>query len=446
MDPQPLHFYEVSAVDKDGYPVENACDRVHVTVTGKGRLVGLDNGDSSDPDGYRTDTRRLFNGKLLICVKADEENAFELKIDRLTDDTDVRRIILKCDESRTLDADHKTAYVRAYVEPPEAAGHKITYRIVDDMGIDSHLATADAEKSPDASCDLVKVTAKGDGRFRLRATAGSAGQKVRAISDLEFEASGLGLAYRDPYEFVAGSTYSSSIGEAGNGNEKGFATARSERTVVIFDDLDFGPSGADSITIPIFALESDDVPLKIWEGVPGEENARLLLDTIYSKPRQWSVFIEDTWTLAHRVSGIHSISFEFDSKVHVKGFVFGRADKARMKLSAVEADAIYGDDFVRMGNAVEKIGNNVSIEFKHMDFKENGIDKITIWGRTRKESNPVHVRFFRGEEEIREVCEFQRSDDYTVMSFPMPHVTGEWDVSFIFLPGSDFDFEAFKFE
>ncbi len=461
-EPQALHFYEVSAVDKDGYPVENACDRVHVQVSGKGRLVGMDNGDSADPDGYRVDTRRLFSGKLLICVDApgikDDEisvccdgeapaaGSVNIVITRDTDDYDVRRITLKCDESRELNPDYKSVYVKAYIEPAEASKHGITYRIVDDMGITSHLAAAEVEQSPDKPFEPVRITAKGDGHFRMRATAGSYGQKVRIISDLEFDASGLGLAYRNPYEFVAGSTYSSSIGEVGSGNEKGFATARSKRTVVIFDDLDFGASGADSVTIPIFAIESDDVPLKVWEGIPGQEGAKLLLDTVYSKPRQWSVFIEDTWKLAHRVSGIHSISFEFDSKVHVKGFTFGRADKARMRLSAAEADAIYGDDFVRTDDAVEKIGNNVSIEFKHMDFGETGIDKIMLCGRTRKDSNPVHVRFFRGEEAVKEVCEFPKAEEYTEMSFPMPHMTGEWDVSFIFLPGSDFDFSSFRFE
>ena len=41
-------FVEISAEDGDGYPVENASDYVRVTVEGAGRLVGLDNGDSTD--------------------------------------------------------------------------------------------------------------------------------------------------------------------------------------------------------------------------------------------------------------------------------------------------------------------------------------------------------------------------------------------------------------
>ena len=441
---QDIIFYEISAEDKDGHPVENACDRVRVSVKGPGRLIGLDNGDSSDPDGYRTDTRRLFNGKLLAAVEVTGSGDVEICTELVKENIDIRRITLDCEGERTLTPEHLSALVRAHVEPDDA-DFPISFKIVDDMGIPSHLASADVVHT-DEGDELITVKAKGDGHFRLRATAGGEGQKVRVISDLEFDVTGCGLAYRDPYRFVAGSTYSSSIGEVGSGNEKGFATARGDRTVVIFDDLDFGSSGADRITIPIFALDSDDVPLKVWKGVPGSGDEKLLLDTVYSKPRQWAVFIEDTWELARPVSGITSISFEFAQKVHVKGFVFAKADKARMRLLAADADAIYGDDFTRSETMVERIGNNVSLEFKNMDFGKAGIDAVEISGRTPNETNPVHVRFFRGDESVKEVCEFVHSDDIVTQRFSLSHITGEWNVSFVFMPGSDFDFEAFRFE
>ena len=41
---------------------------VTVRVNGAGVLVGLDNGDSADPDEYQTDSRRLFSGMLLAVV------------------------------------------------------------------------------------------------------------------------------------------------------------------------------------------------------------------------------------------------------------------------------------------------------------------------------------------------------------------------------------------
>ncbi len=455
--PQDIAYYEITAIDAGGYPVENACDRVESRVISGGRLIGMDNGDSADPDGYRVNSRRLFNGRLLAAVKTDPESAAEPDVEfAVADDhPDVRRITLKCDEDRVLTGEHRTVKIMSSIEPPSAADHEVTYRIVDDMGIRSHLATLTVERSSGCK-DIITVTAAGDGHFRLRATAGGEGQAVRVISDLEFDVTGCGEAFRNPYEFIAGSTYTSSIGEVGSGNEKGFATARGERTVVTFEGLDFGTYGADRITIPIFALDSDDVPLKVWEGIPGSGTERLLLDTVYSKPRQWAVFIEDSWELLHRVSGITAVSFEFERKVHVRGFVFDKADKAHSGLYAGEADAIYGDEFRKCDQRIEKIGNNVSLEFKDMDFGDEGIKSLTICGRTPNPVNPVHVRFFRGEETVQEVCEFRgclkpddsqsdRTDGYMQQTFEMPRITGKWDVSFIFLPGSDFDFESFMF-
>ena len=63
-------FVEISAEDRDGYPVENASDYVRVTVEGAGRLVGLDNGDSADYDAYKGTVRKLFQGKLLAMIAA----------------------------------------------------------------------------------------------------------------------------------------------------------------------------------------------------------------------------------------------------------------------------------------------------------------------------------------------------------------------------------------
>ncbi|MCD7765127.1 MAG: DUF4982 domain-containing protein, partial [Lachnospiraceae bacterium] len=66
-----LLFIEISMEDKDGNPVENAVNRVNISVSGAGALVGTDNGDSTDRESYKSGCRRLFSGKLLAVVKAD---------------------------------------------------------------------------------------------------------------------------------------------------------------------------------------------------------------------------------------------------------------------------------------------------------------------------------------------------------------------------------------
>lgn len=65
-----LAFLDISAYDRDGEFVANANNRVFVKVTGAGRLIGLDNGDSTDYDQYKGTSRRLFSGRLLAVIAA----------------------------------------------------------------------------------------------------------------------------------------------------------------------------------------------------------------------------------------------------------------------------------------------------------------------------------------------------------------------------------------
>src|SRR5699024_7772627 len=72
-DGKDLVFVEISTVDKEKNPVENATDRINVSVTGAGRLVGLDNGDSTDYDQYKGLSRRLFSGKVIAIIQSNNE-------------------------------------------------------------------------------------------------------------------------------------------------------------------------------------------------------------------------------------------------------------------------------------------------------------------------------------------------------------------------------------
>ncbi|MNP58626.1 hypothetical protein D3C76_1535570 [compost metagenome] len=133
------------------------------------------------------------------------------------------------------------------------------------------------------------MSALGDGEFRLRATSSNGTDKTKLISQLEFKATGLGTAYKDPYGFITGGLYDYTKGDVGNGNERGVATSRDGETHVGFRNIDFGPYGSDTITIPIFALSSEDYFLQIWEGMPDEEGSTLLADVVYQKESRWNV-------------------------------------------------------------------------------------------------------------------------------------------------------------
>lgn len=66
-------FVEISTVDENGCQVENASDYVEVEVAGPGRLVGLDNGDSTDYDPYKGTIRKLFSGRLMAMIAVEDQ-------------------------------------------------------------------------------------------------------------------------------------------------------------------------------------------------------------------------------------------------------------------------------------------------------------------------------------------------------------------------------------
>ncbi len=446
-------FFDISAVDENGNPVGNASDRVHVEVMGPGKLVGLDNGDSTDYDDYNTDSKRLFNGKLLAIVKtadgADTEK-IALKISRSTPQISVRKLEISAPDGRRFSADKKTLTASVHILPKNATDVQVSFSAVNDCGVVSQLVkTGDVTRNEKGDQQIL-MTAMGDGNFRLRAVSKSGTTAPRIISELEFAIEGVGTAYIDPYSFVSGSLFTRSIGDVGNGNEKGIASARDKRTIIIWDDLDFGRDLAESITLPLFTLTDEPYPVKIWKGVPGEEGAKLLCDGVYQKPTIWNTYQEETFGLAEPLTGIQTVSLEVDRKFHIKGFVFERTARAFAFLAAAQADAIYGDLFRKEEDAVYDIGNNVSIVYEDLDFGEKGAGTVSITAKG-KQANSVHVVFDDGNGNvIRQIVEFPAEKDFTEHEFrldaaPEGVIKGAQKVSLVFLPGTAIDLKGMRF-
>ena len=482
-----LLFIEIGTRDEQGNPVENAVDRVTVQVDGAGRLVGLDNGDSTDQDSYKGTSRRLFSGKLLAVIETnpvpgiirirvsgkglksaellceaveigrmvpflkDEEarniyHAFYRDLSAESrnrgqeeQEIPVRKITLYAPLGQKFSKEQKDLIVKAEIEPENATDRQLFYRVTDEHGVDSNLAELHVQER------TAHLHAKGDGSFYLRCMSQSGTDGIRVISQLELEVEGIGQAYLNPYELISGSLYTSCKGEVSNGNERGIATARDGETVVSFANIDFGPVGSDEITMPIFALTGEEYPIRIYEGIPGEEGSELLADVVYQKPSVWNTYQEETYLLAKRVAGIRTISFAVHQKIHLKGFVFKKLQKAWLRLAAAGADSVYGDSFTREGMAITGIGNNVTITYREMDFGKEGTAGIRICGRAGKGGNSLHIRFSRGEEEIKQLVEFPMCRDYSEKEFSIMTVKGKWDVSFVFLPGSCFDLQSVQF-
>lgn len=511
-----LFFVEIGTRDENENVVENAVDRVTVQVEGAGHLVGLDNGDSTDEDSYKGNSRRLFSGKLLAIIETgtipgavrirvsgkglksaelvceaveidqmlpflkgekaqriyhnfwqdlceetyapgpteliedheerqrerqedEQKQSQKERLDEKQEEIPVRKITLCSPMGQKLSKEQPYLTVEAEVEPKEATDRQLMFRVVDEHGVDSNLVRLLVQGH------TAQLHAMGDGSFYLRCMSRSGTDRIRVISQLEFTVEGMGQAYRNPYELISGSLYTSYQGEVSNGNERGVATARDGETVVTFGNIDFGPVGSDEITMPIFALTSEEYPIRIYEGVPGEEGCQLLADVVYQKPSIWNTYQEETYSLAKRVTGINTISVAVHQKIHLKGFVFKKLQKAWLSLNAAEADSVYGDTFTKEERAITGIGNNVTITYTEMDFGEEGTAGIRICGRAPESSNSLHIRFLQGEEESKQLVEFPMCGEYIEKEFSLTPVKGKWDVSFIFLPGSCFDLQSVQF-
>ncbi|SME90681.1 beta-galactosidase [Paenibacillus barengoltzii] len=472
-----LAFIEISMEDEEANPVQNANNRVTVEVTGAGRFIGLDNGDSTDYDPYKGTSRRLFSGKAMAIVAANptpgtivvkvsskgmESQSISLESrpvdpgsitgisahlgnqnlpivmgDR--DEIPLRKIEILTLSGQQLTAKLSEIQLEAKLYPANTTYTEVEWSVVNDAGIPSNLAQIEADGRQ------ARLHALGDGRFRVRCTSRNGTDKTKLISELEFQAAGLGEAKKNPYGFISAGLYDYHYGEIGTGNERGVATSRDGESRVGFRNLDFGIHGSDEITLPIFALTSEPYLIQIWEGMPDEEGSEKIAEVIYQKETRWNVYQEATFRLKKRLRGISSICFVLQQKIHLKGFSFTRQNRAFQQNAAAECDHIYGDSFRIEGTNVEGIGNNVSLEMKQLDFEEEGATKLLICGHSPIDKNTIHVQFTANDKEHRQLIEFTQTDGYEIKEFPLERVTGVQDVTFIFLPGSHFDFSWFQF-
>lgn len=470
-DGQDLAFVTVQALDGNGNPVENARDRVRIKVSGGAYLAGTDNGDSTDADGYKQSSRRLFGGKLLLIIasnglKEDAKITVEstgglraeavipvhgapvisgtscvLRIPEGKDDgrIPVRKIEITAVDEPVITKEHPVCCFRWKQLPENAQGYGINWQITNEAGIESPYAEMETEG------DLVRVRGLGDGDLILRALGGNAEDHPEMISQIGFSVRGVGQPAMDPYTFVSAGLYDLYEGEIGTGNEKGIAFARDGESMIGFSRVDFGNAGSDTLILPIFALNGDPYDIELLDGDP-RKDGKVLAMLHYEKPSIWNVYQEETYHLPGRLKGIHTLCFRMRDKVHMKGFRFEKQSRATDFLYAGEADTIYGDSFEISGKAVRKIGNNVSLCYEGMDFGEGKEWTLMIRGKTELQVNAITVRFRNeaGETENAVADFIGNGEDEQYFRLHTPG--GMCEVTFVFLPGSRFDFEGFRFQ
>ena len=471
-DGRDLIFVEISMADKAGTAVDNANNRAEVEVSGAGRLVGLDNGDSTDYDQYKGTSRRLFSGKLLAIIAAKlEPGDIKVKVSSVglrteeillkalpcgsvrgitaltenarserNDEVPIRKIELTASgNSNLLDKENPVVRVSARVYPENATYGDLVWKAVTAGGIETNVVKIDAEGKEAA------ITAAGDGEFRLRCTAANGGRIPRIISELEFEVRGIGAAVINPYQMVDAGLYNAGNHDYETGLLGGISTLDGTENQIGFAGLDFGDYGSDEVTLPVNYWADNAIPVEIWEGMPEEEGSELLLSAHYQAKLVWGAFQPNTFKLPRRLKGITTVCFVFHNRTNWKGFEFKRYEKAYEKLGIKDNDQIYGDSFTIAEDAVENIGNNVTIEFGNMDFGDTGLTKLVLCGRSNNRSNTINIRFGNEQGSTKQIVEFPYSKEYAEREFVLEAVTGIQRVSFEFLPGSNFDFKWFQF-
>lgn len=469
-DGRDIAFVEISTVDVNGIPVGNARNRIRVEVSGAGRLVGLDNGDSTDYDSYKGDNRRLFSGKLIAMIESTlepgeitvsayseglenaelrlvsencgevsgvsvvTENKFPAVCRAYTGEVPARLLLPEVDVN-SFDPERRSAEIRAKLLPENCTYDDISWSVVRRNGVESNLAQVEG------SGRSAVVTAKGDGEFFVRAMVHNGAEHPQVIADIPFTAEGLGAAVRDAYSFISASTLDSSNVPT-NIIEDGALSNFDGRTVMTYSDIDFGKTGSQIISLSVGTCF--DMPVEVWEGTP--DDGKLICRVDFGNNGHWCGFAGQDFALAERLTGVRTISVVIDSRVIFGGFSFVPIERAYDTNWVGEADSVYGDDYRIDGRRVADIGNNVIINYERLDFGEGGSEALIISGETGNPMNQIQLRYTpAGGAQKTVLLEFQQ-DGGREQRFDIPKLSGVNDVSFVFMPGSRFDFDWFRFE
>jgi beta-galactosidase len=292
---------EVSTVDKDGNPVENARDRINLHVEG-GELLGFDNGDSSDYDSYQSNSRRLFSGKAVAYISAPPEAEVTVTATIDKDDVPVRKIELIKQGGFKF---------KARVHPANTTYSGLNRSAVTNSGVKTNCAVVKANG------DTATLNITGDGEFRLRCTCNNGKPQADAVSEYEFYADGYGAPVINPFEFTPACLSSANLCEVSGGG-----LLIRDGDSVSFGNVDFC-RGSDSFELSaIYWHTNDAFSFKLWA------NEKLLGEFTHQADFVWQTYQVKGFRLAKKLCGIQSLRFEFRSSekdLHFGGFAFKKA-------------------------------------------------------------------------------------------------------------------------
>ncbi len=471
-----MYFFDIMTEDKDGIDVANARNVISVKVEGDADFVSMDNGDATDYDQYVSNVRRLFGNRLVAIVRAKTESSSFTVTAYSKDLTGCRCKFengewagneeVSCSVEELIAAfGEYAAYVpvRKIEQLPQGevnlSKENLNLKLMAKV-LPENASSKDIDFNPmlptSVLSDAVEVTKNGtdaelkavcDGEFIMRVSANNGHDYPEIISELDMKVSGVGNPKFNPYKLVEACRYTNfdrtkpepklaftgGISTRGNGGG----------SWVSFDKVDFGDQGSDEIHVPAFCW-SPSWKLKVYDGEP--DSGELVYEGQFEAEYQYNTYTEKPFRLTKRLFGVHTISIWVEIELVWHGFRFTEDLKAFGKLRALDADTVVGDTFQKTADAVEGIGNNVNLDFKNMDFGDKAATRLTICGKSNKPNNSINLKWFGDKGNSTQVVEFAHTDDYEEKTFDIETVSGRGQISFVFLPGCDFDFKWFKFE
>ncbi len=461
-DGQDLIYIEITMADEEGNPVENARNRVEISVEGAARPVGLDNGDSTDFDQYKGSSRRLFNGKLLaiiaakdmpgkITVTARSEGLSDKKIELealpydgyiacCTDgnskspenhEIPLRRIGLKVTRQNLTPKDNfAEAEIILYPENTTFSKDDVTFSVTNDAGVKTNLS-----KISYADGKAV-ITAVGDGDYRLRASCKNGTPYDAIISELEMSNSGFGPASFDPYSGIVKASLASSEEQLQVVMEGGVQIPKDRKMSVRYDGVDFGSAGSDMLTVGIFSYSSLPIPFEVRDG-----EGRLLGEFTYQAESRWNTYQYNTFKLEKPLFGTVDLVFTFTESLRFEGFKFEKRPLLGTFIPAYSRARVFGDSFFETDEGIEKIGNNVTVVFEDL-YSDDDSRCLEIFGHTRNPAESIRLVIDNENGQTVKVIEFSGGEEHHE-KYDLEIKKGKNRLTFLFLPGCDFDLRGF---
>lgn len=454
-----LIYVAISTVDENGIFVGNGRSRMNVSVSGAGRLVGLDNGDSTDYEPYKCTSRRLFSGRLvaiiasngkagdifvkvsspslpdadvtLTAIPAEVPAGIEIldkcEIFEPSNEIPLRKLEISLDGSHTLTKEAPSAKISLKRFPVNADSFEITWAAY------SRGVRTDSVKI-ELCDDGAVITALADGEYRVRVSSKNGTPYDAIWSEICFTAEGLGELRINPYKWVH-AVLADTVTEPNMPEAEGGCRFLDNNGCAIFKNVDFGKNGVSSLEISLMRAHMNDLPFSIYDVTDGKDE---LIDSFgFTATDVWYVYSSNHYAISTALKGVHDIKFVFSRSLVFGGFKFTENNPAYSGICAADCDVVYGDAYDKRADGIYGIGNNVTVRFAELDLSE-GAASVTIRATTRNAHDAIRLTVGETSYSI----EFDNGADSATVPV---EISGIVTADLVFLPGANFDLFEIKF-